>query len=228
MTTKRVLTIASFIASNFLYAQELKPIYKKHDQTINLKNTILSYGDLFVDEITKIKGNHNYFSSNEFLFADLKYRDHFFFDVQIKYDLIKDNIIIKIPDDKGDYLLVLDKESVESFKINHHQFIKTDKYGFLEKKKIGEKISFYKKHLKIPKQKLDKSFIYYTFKKKEKYYIKYNNHFSQINSKKDLIKILPNCEEIIKTFYKKEKILRNKDQDSFFIKLIQSINKKLI
>lgn len=225
---RKTLLLLSLLMCSFLFSQDLKSIYNEHDHFVNLKNTDLSYGTLFVEKIKKINGNHNYFLSEKFIKSDITYRNQKYYDINLKYDLIEDNLIVAIPDPKKNYTIILEKKMIDSFKVNNFSFIRTKEYGFLEEFFIDKKYTIYKKHSKKTDQrKLERNFFHYTFKKKEQYVFYYNNTYILVESQKDLIHYFPDKSNEIKSFYKREKELRKKKPDEFFIKLSKLIKENI-
>ena len=198
-------------------------LYKKFDSIVNLKNTSLSYGKVFIEKYRTQENNHQYFDVNQFVIGELSYQNQEFFDVKIKYDVTEDELIVTLDTDFENYSIILEKAFVEKFKINTKTFINTNEFGFLELLFDSNEISFLKKNIKSKQKKEDKSYVYFKFSKKNQYYLYYKEIYYKITHKKDIYKILPNQKNNISSFYKLNKELMKNDIDKFYQLLLKSI-----
>ncbi len=224
---KKLLLLSFFFINHFIFSQ--KPninasFYSSFDKIIGIQNTDLSYGVLFEEKYIKRKGNHNYLLQDQFTTGKIIYRGDSFFNVKMKYDLVDDIIIINITNDLNNISIIPEKELITEFTIHNSKFIFTKQHGFLEEIISKKTFSLYKKHIKTKKEKSDRKYIYYTFKKKEKNLLLYNEEYYFINSKKDFIKIFPENKKLIIKFYLKNKFLLNNDFKNFITKLMTELS----
>lgn len=204
-----------------------KDYYTYFDEIVGLKNTSLSNGVFFKEKFRKLAGNHNYFKSNEFHIGEIKYRNAYFYNVALKYDLLEDNLIVKIPDGTNNFVFVLEKKLVTHFKINNVHFTNTKSNGFVQQLSTNNTISLYKKHLKTKNKKLNQRFVHYTFSKRETYLLLFKNSYYTVKTKKDFITVFPNLKKKIKTFYNNNNFELKNHPDIFLINLCNMINKEL-
>ncbi len=206
--------------------------YKNFDEYVNLKNTLLSYGVLFKEQYISSKTNHVYFDENRFRKGSINYRDQFYPNIDIKYDIIHDKVIIKTNQDiaptvKTSLKYVLKNELIKYFYINDIKFINTKTKGFLRVLEENKHISLLKKHKKHKKQKEKNYRVHFIFKEYISYYLNYKNEYFPIDSKKDFFKIFPDFKKEINKFYSKNKELRKKNLEKFTITLCNTLDEML-
>ncbi|CAM1365590.1 hypothetical protein [Tenacibaculum xiamenense] len=224
LTTSLVGLICTGTSQN---SSTVSEIYSSFDETLGAYNTNLSYGDVFEEQYRKItKNNHNFFFKDEFLKGSVSYRGDIFFNIELKYDVVNDLLVARINNQNESIAIVLEKQQVDTFKINNSNFINTfdEKYGFLEELVKAENFSILKKHKKLARSKKDLHFVHHVFKKKkDRFFIKYGNNYHEVKSKKDFIAVFPNQKEIISKHFKTEKELRKNDFTAFVHKLMNHI-----
>ena len=211
--------------------------YNWFDNIIGINNTNLLNGIEFKEEYRTLENNSQYFFSNQFIPGDLIYNGQPYYDVDMKYDIYEDQLIIRLVDNTGYFAIKLIKELVESFKIGNHLFLnssylqsnKEDKSaGFCEVLYQDQNISFFKKHLNNKQERRNDRFAYTQFIYKQKTLFSYGNKFYELNSKKDLINTLPNQKKIINSFYKNKTFLMRSNYEEFLKKLGENLNENII
>ena len=90
--------------------------YNWFDNIIGINNTNLLNGIEFKEEYRTLENNSQYFFSNQFIPGDLIYNGQPYYDVDMKYDIYEDQLIIRLVDNTGYFAIKLIKELVESFK----------------------------------------------------------------------------------------------------------------
>lgn len=201
--------------------------YINFDKSVNLLNTNISHGISFKEKFRKIKGNHNYYLSNDFFNGEINYRGENFPNINFKYDLVDDNLIVQIPHKQHKLHIILEKKLVSNFQLNNVTFYNIKSMGFAEKIVIEKKVSLFKKHLKKPIKKLNQNFTHFEFSKSEKYILGYQGEYQYVKSKKEFIKLFPFLKKKVTAFFREKNTLKKINPDTFYTQLIQLINKEL-
>lgn len=225
------LTLIFSLFSIYSIVSQTEPtnnlMFAYFDKTVGINNTKLSYGVVFKEKYPrKLANNHNYFKNNFFTKGTVTYRGECFYNIELKYDIVDDILITKIKNDYSQISIIPQKNLISEFKISNHTFINSHvkNIGFLEVLAISDNFSILKKHHKISKEKRDRKFVYYTFKKKnEKYYLYYNELYHPIKTSKDFIKLFPKNKKDILQFFNKNKFLLKNDFVNFATKLTKQL-----
>jgi hypothetical protein len=165
--------------------------------------------------------DHQFFLSKEFLTGSLSIKGKTFDNIQLKYDLYKDEILTSI--DSG-RILQLNKEMIDSFTLSfqniNYRFISMQEDSLKRDRSFfnvlynGESSLLLKFSKKI--DKLADEGKYDKFYQIQKIYFVKGKAFYQITGKNDLFKILPEDKTRIKDFMKKNKLrISGKDPESF-------------
>ena len=212
--------------------------YEWFDSVIGINNTALLNGIEFKEKYRTLDNNDQYFLSRQFLPGNLIYDTQPYYDMELKYDINEDEIIIKLSENSGYFALRLIKELVESFQINNHIFLNTSylssngigyqDVGFCEVLFRGSNIVVLKKHLKNKYDRRNERLAYTEFIYRNKYLIFYEDNFFDLNSKKDLIKLFPKQKKLINSFYKNKRYLMESIYDDILSKLGEELNKNII
>ncbi|CAM1367441.1 conserved hypothetical protein [Tenacibaculum sediminilitoris] len=224
---KNNIVFCLILVFNLKLSSQNNLIIKNFDNRIGLQNTNLSYGKLFVEEFRKIDGNHNYLKSSKFLKGDITYQNELFINIDFKYNLVDDNLIVKIPASSRFNIIVLEKKHVSKFKIENAIFINTKKFGFIQELESTNTISLYKKYRKISHKKINRNFTHYKFSQKENHIISFDNNFYEIDYQKSLIKVFPSLKNLIKKFFNENRSIRKRSPDDFYKMLVSKLNKEL-
>lgn len=220
-----ILTCSPFFAQD---QSEIKHLYKTFDSIVGLKNTDLSYGKSYVEKYRSLEDSHQYFVKDEFIKGTVTYQHQPFYDVYLKYNLVEDELIVNIPSDFENRSFVLEKRLLENFSLLNSNFINDTEYGVLEVLFSSENLSFYKKNTKSKKKQLNKSFLYYTFIDENFYFLKKDQILYPIKKKRDFSKLFPNQKNLISSFYKTNKLLKESNLDEFYTLLTTKIQNTII
>ncbi|RKF03557.1 hypothetical protein C8N26_1946 [Tenacibaculum lutimaris] len=204
-----------------------KLIFTSFDRIIGMNNTNLSYGVVFTEKYRrKLANNHNYFKHDFFTKSTIVYQGEHFYDIDLKYDIVDDILIIKIKNDHSQISISPEKNLISEFKLDNHTFVNSYKknIGYLELLTLSDEFSILKKHHKTSTENRDRRFIYHTFKKKnEQYYLYYDGKYSSIKTDRDFIKIFPNNKKEIIQFFKENRFLLKNDFAKFATKLTKQL-----
>lgn len=206
--------------------------YNWFDNVIGIENTEISNGIVYKEKFKTINGNHKFYLTSKFTPGNIIYNKQPFFDLEMKYDIYEDEIIIKLPTQSYSIIQLI-KDKIDEFSINNHRFIKvSERYeeydneeisGFYEISYQSKKITLFKKHKKDRKQRLG-NFVYSQFKENSSYFILYNHKYYKINSKNKLIELFPNLKKNIRSFYNSNKQQFKFEPDVFMVNLIEHLS----
>ena len=232
MLKNKALLFLLFFSTILTYSQttdEEKALYKWFDDKVGQENTGILDGIAYRELYKTKNGDHQFYAFSSFQKGNITYNGQYYFDVEMKYDIHNDEIIVKIPTQTVTHIIQLIKENVNEFSINNSKFILLQD-GFYEVLSKTKTLSLYKKHKKTSTKYYSGRFIFYHFNKSKDEYLMYlNNEYQEITkSKNSFIKVLPEYKNEINLFYKSQNDLFNRDYDSFVKELISLLNNKLL
>lgn len=219
-----------------IYSQnrdESKSMYNWFDKALGVGNIGIYNGIEYKKEYYTKKGNDEFYMSSDFLIGNVVYDNQPYFNILMKYDVYKDEIIVKLPSQNSFITINLIKSKVENFNIHKTPFVKIsldsskNNDGFFEVLFEGDNLKVYKKYNKNRKEQLEGSYVYNVFKTNTDYYIFHNNEYFISNSKKDFIKLFPNYRKEIVAFISKNRSLRRSNYDSYLVQLSKIISNLL-
>lgn len=171
---------------------------------------------------------HQFLFSDSFLTGSLVVRGKEFPDITLKYDAFKDEILIPLNTGR---ILQLNKEMVDSFTIiwqnKKYLFIKPGEdlqMGYLNVI-YSSKTALYVKYTKRIELLADQGKFDRFYQTSQTYYVR-DGIVYPIDSKRDLIKVLKDDKELIRSFLRKNKLKISKTNPETFIPLIQFLDSK--
>lgn len=240
-TKKKIFNffLVSFLIINTLSVQSQSNSdeinnYNWFDSKIGIENTGIYNGIIYKEKFRTVNGNHKFYLTSQFINGNITYNGQPYFNVEMKYDIYEDILIIKLPDDSGYSIIQLLNDKIDGFSINNHKFLKISKKnekffneaisGFYEISYQSKHLNLLKKHIKSRRERIVGNFVYSQFKDESEYIIFFNDEYYKINSKRYLIKLFPKLKKNIKNFYNFNKPLHKLDQDKFMTNLIEHIS----
>nr|WP_294787321.1 hypothetical protein [uncultured Flavobacterium sp.] len=230
----KILFFAIFFTIYNLHSQSSNQasVYNWFDNTVKKENLPINNGKLHTN-FDKLLGKvDRYYISDKFSHGNLGYENQEYFDTDLKYDIYKDELILK---SEGDGLIEINliKENVQYFKLYDRKFVNlnSDKLlpanlrsGYYEENQVGKNFIFYIKHYKDKKEiiKGTENFIDYYYKNQFVLFI--NGKYNLVNSKSELIKLFPNEKNKINDFYLLNRNLKSENEPRFMENLMRYIN----
>lgn len=235
---RKVLLIAFLFNVLIFYSQseviDLRQHYIWFDAIIEEGKSELYNGFKYFDNYRTKNKDHQFFKSRDFQLGNVNYNGQIFYNVYMKYDVYKDNLVLRLPNQNNYVIVKLIKERVYSFSLGDHNFvniplsldelIEPSLKGFYEVLKKTNSTSLYKKHLKLEQKEILLSKIYSKFIPKKNYLINYNNSYYIIKSYKDFRVIFPNYKRQVSDYYRRQKKLYATNKDKFYSNLVAMIN----
>lgn len=184
--------------------------YMVYDDFVGIENSELNNGTSFLQQFRSLDKSHTFFGFNEFVEGYISYKKQIY-KTRFKYDILDDLVIVKYIESSNIFSLSLNSKLIDFFSIGNHQFVKLPNHqelssyygnGFFEEHYKSETFSFYTKHLKKTKSNTEKGAIHYYFKDGNTFWFSYENEFYEVNSKKDIYKVLPHLKKHILNHFK--------------------------
>jgi len=206
-------------------------VYNWFDKTTNKESLPINNGKLHTN-FDKIIGTVDRYYNSEFASGNLGYEEQEYFDVQLKYDIYKDEIILKSP---GEGLIEINliKENVQYFKLLDKKFINLNidkklpanaRGGYYEESVIGKKFTFYIKHYKDKKEILKGTETFIDYYNKNEFVLFTHGKYTNVDSKNELLKLFPNDKNKINDYYLMNRNLRKENEARFMENLMRYIN----
>ena len=225
-----IVTAATFKAQSQTNSEIL--LYTKFDSIVGKENLGLDNGPLALNPYITIGDNNMFFKNNKYTIGNLVYDGQPYFNVKLKYDIFKDQLILNPPEQPEHIGISLIQDKTDSFSIYGKNFVKITKSqtslpefisGYYELIKISKNFNLYIKHYKDILKEINEEGVYYSFHQKYQYFIEYNNKFYEINNKASIVKIFPENKKNINAFYQKNRSLSTTDYNQFINSLMISI-----
>lgn len=210
-----LLAMIHFFGSINAQEDYLKNALKSVDQIIGQENTALYNGTKFVELYRTINERHKFFKSSESLLGNLVYSGQYYGNIDLKYDLDADDLLLdtgflgKFP------IVKLYKSRISEFNLDGKKFINigTDTSditkGFHEVLWNSDDLKLLKKHKKGKRKKLSTKLVHYEFFDENSYCFEYKNVFHSLNKRSDLLKVFPEFRKEINKLYNKRLVKIN-------------------
>mgnify|MGYP000954703277 CR=1 FL=1 len=158
-----------------------------------------------------VKG-HQYFQTKEFEKGSLSIRSHIYKNVDLNYDILNQEVILKYTDPQGSFrLLTVSKAWLSKFTIGEEEFLfinSPDSSEFIVQKLNSGHLQMYIHWTKRLIANISFVSEHYVFEeKKQTLYLSYNNLFLEYKNAKTILDVLaPSNQEKVKLYMKKQKI----------------------
>lgn len=218
----------------FPYAQtDPQVFYNQFDEIVGSYSGDLNTGQRFEDIYpTNSKTEFRFLELENSVIGTVTYNTQVYYNCSIKYDLLEDNLVFENKNTLNNYAIILDESLVSSFTILDRVFVKLPlkaskfsfyKNGFFEVIMKSNPFNLYVKHEKFARKRVGDKSVYYNYPGTETLVLEHNFEFYEIDSKNDIIKILPDRKEEIKSFYKTYKNLESQNKSEFLKTLLTSL-----
>ena len=207
-------------------------LYSKFDSIVGKENLGLNNGPLALNPYKTIGDNNMFFKNNKYTVGNLVYDGQPYFNVKLKYDLFKDQLILNPPEQPEHIGISLIQDKTDSFSIYGKNFVKITKSqtaltdfitGYYQIIKIGKNLNLFIRHQKDILKEINDEGLYYSFHEKYQYYIEYNEKFHEISNKASIVQLFPENKKDINSFYQKNRSLIKSDYNQFINSLMISI-----
>lgn len=228
------LLIVGLLLNNYdLRSQTSKEteIYNWFDKNLGVESLDIKNGSAHLNFDKTIENQNRYYFTENFRKGNVRYNNQDYFDVLLKYDIYKDDLVLNPYDEANTTKITLRKDNIENFTINNEKFINLKilnpllfRGGFYEEISINNNSILYIKYFKEKKkdQKEESNLIQYI--PRYEFVLLKENEYHLINEKKEIIALFPDSKRKINDYYFMNKNLRKQDQVLFIKNLIRYIN----
>ncbi|KAF2515961.1 hypothetical protein [Flavobacterium foetidum] len=227
-----LLTIGLLLNNHCIQSQNSKEIeiYKWLDKNLGIESLDIKNGAAHLNFDKTINNQNRYYQTDNFRKGNVNYNNQNYFDLLLKYDIYKDDLVLNPYDEANNTKINLIKENVISFTINNEKFVNLKnlpasfKGGFYEEIDINNDITLYIKHLKEKKKlnKVESDEIEYI--PANEFILLKEKKLNLINDKKAIIALFPDSKRKINDYYFMNGSLRKENQALFIKNLILYIN----
>ncbi|MEW4923993.1 hypothetical protein [Algibacter sp. 2305UL17-15] len=233
------LPLLLLISTHLSFSQsksQVETYYNLFDAFIPYENRDIFNGSEYIDEypelVTKAKTNNKFYGSYNFVKGYINYDGQPYFNLEMKYDLLRDLVVLEFVNKKVNYLS-LNSTLVNEFEILGAKFVRLEnnsvlnsnyRNGFFKEAFNGKAFSFYVKYRKDKRQDLSEKKERYVFNEHQFYFVQHDKKFYRITSKKDILKAFPSYQKEIRLFYRKNPVLRRTSKAQFFTNLFMYLD----
>lgn len=236
-----LLLLLALTLNASVYSQTSKEnsINEFFDKALSKENLAIYNGSRHVNYYRTLDNSHSYYFSAKFSTGDLTYEGQTYYNIDLKYDVNNDILVLK-PIGEYDYMGInVIKEKTAGFTINNKKFININynnptspayMNGYYQEITFSKNNILYIKHHKNRSKVIDTQSISDgqttsdVFKEKNEFILKYKDTYYKIVSKSDIIKIFPEYKSKIKNYYSRNVQLEESDNKTFIENLIKEIN----
>lgn len=204
--------------------------YNWFDKNLGKESLDFNNGNGHLNFDSTINDHHRYYNTDEFKNGNIIYEGQNYFNLDLKYDIFNDQLVLR-PYIESYYIqITLLKEKVDSFKIDNEKFVNLKeiptnfKSGYYEEVRIGNNTILYIKYSKAQEKVIKDFSILIDYIPYFDYILLKENKFTLINDKKEIIKLYPDQKRKINDFFLMSKDLRKTNQVLFMKNLIKYIN----
>jgi hypothetical protein len=205
--------------------------YYWYDQMTENSNVGVFSGDEYVENYRVLNDRHKFFDSPNFNVGSIVYEGQPYFNLQLKYDLFEDQLLLKHQTPSISPTLIVDSYKVSSFEINGHQFKNIQQLingsskplGFLEIILTNDSLVLYKKLKKRIRTKTNDKTRYYEFKEDNAYYIFYNDSFFRLKNSANISTIFPNYISQLKTIESQYRSIKKDDPETYLVSVLRDL-----
>ncbi len=192
----------------------------------------LEHIDEFPEMPLKAESNHKFYGAFNFSKGYVLYNGQPYYNLKMKYNLLHDLVLLQFTNKKVNQVK-LSSGLISEFVLLEGKFVRLEnnkvlkpyyKNGFFKEAFSGNAFSLFVKYDKEKLEDFRNRKVYYRFLMHQFYFLKYQDSFHKINSKRDIIKLLPNLEKPIKRFFKKSPKLFRKNKELFLANLFRDLD----
>lgn len=221
------------LLGNFLLAQTRtdNSLYSTFDNAIGLKNLGINNGTVHLDPFRRYDMSHRYYVTDKYVLGNVIYDGQPYSNENVKYDLFKDVLVVKVNAQNNSVGINLIPEKTESFNFNGKEFVNLDRTpnapnfikGFYELYR-GEKMNLYIKYHKDQIDILTVDGVFYKYELSTEFFVSYNNTFYKLKNDYNLSDLLPTYENKIEEFSRMSHDLQKTDRIQYMKDMIKYVN----
>ncbi len=208
----------------------LDSTYIWFDNIIGQTNSGIFKGVAYDESFNVINERHQFFKDSDFLLGSMIYDRQPYFELELKYDVYHDNLLIRNEDMMALSVMIFDKDKITDFNIDGHKFenlslakTKVRLSGFFEVLLKTDSIALYKKYQNKLFTRTDEKIAYHEFKEMHVYYIHYDNKYYKLKNAKDLNAIFPKLKNALKDIRSLHESMRKSDSDTYMKSILTDL-----
>ncbi len=204
--------------------------YNWFDSAIGKESLEYSAGTAHLNFDSTIDNQHRYYKLDQFKNGNITYNNQSYYNLDLKYDIFTDELIIRPYPENSRIQINLVKEKMNSFMIENEKFVNlkdlntTYKSGYYEENIIGDNCILYIKYIKAKKSIIEGTSSLISYTPYCEFLLLKENKFILINSKSEIIKLYPKQKRRIDDFYSINKGLKKESPGLFMKNLMKYIN----
>ncbi|MGB7841467.1 MAG: hypothetical protein WBL21_01655 [Salinimicrobium sp.] len=209
-------------------------IYQDFDNIIQIENSGIIEGFEYVEIHRMINNKHKFFKTFDFVPGTVFYDGQPFFNVDLKYNVFQDILLIQIENDQGKMIFQPFDSRLDGFILQNRTFenikaVETgpELAGIYEVLLETDGIKVLKKHRKKEKTLLDREVVYYEFSADEPHYFYWVNNKLEILNRSNLMESFPEEKSNIRNFYRSKRKEAKNNPDVFIQNLFKMLYDKL-
>lgn len=227
-----IILFGLFLNISQVFSQNNNDIftYNWFDKNLGKESLPFNNGTGHLNFDKTIKDQNRYYIADEFKNGAINYQGQDYFNLDLKYDIFNDELVLR-PYIETSYLQInLLKEKVDFFKIGNEKFVNLKqlpanfKSGYYEETVTGNNTVLYIKYYKEKKNIIKDNFFLIEYVQHNDFVLLKDNTFTLINDKKEIIKLYPDQKRKINDFFFMNKDLRKNSPGLFMKNLIKHIN----
>lgn len=177
-----------------------------------------------------IDNQHRYYTTNEFKNGSIVFNGQNHYNIDLKYDIFADELVIRPYPERVRIQINLLKEKINSFKIENENFVNLKqqntayKGGYYQETVVGENCILYIKYIKLKTQIIKDNFLLTSYIPQYEFLLLKEGKFILINDQSEIVKLYPTEKRKINDFYSINKNLKKENPGLFMKKLMKYIN----
>jgi len=237
MHTRLIILLSILIVPKFFYGQSesFGSSYFWFDAIIGQTNSGIFKGVAYTNEFRIINERNQFYNKADFETGSVTYDGQPYLEVPLKYDAYNDQLLIRNEALATTPIMIFDTEQVSDFKIGEDafDFVETvssrgnELSGFFEILLRTDSLLLYKKHTKKLLKRTDEQRVYYEFKNKHFYVIRYRDDYFEVNRAKGLNGIFPDRRKSISAIRRRHALLRKSDQDAYMKAILKDFTEEM-
>lgn len=226
-----------FFNITLLTAQELEDregVYQSFDKIVGIENSGVIEGFEYVEQHRMINDRHKFFKTYDFVPGTVFYDDQPYFDIDIKYNVFQDILLVQIPDERGKIVFQPFENRLDGFILQNRRFENVkpveagpELAGIYEVLFKTGNLKVLKKHLKKEKTLLDRDVPYYEFTDDTPQYFYWAGDGLQPLSRSNLTEKFPEEKSDIRYFYRRNRKQARDNPDVFMQNLFKMLSDRL-
>lgn len=233
--TRQVFCLFFVLCCSFSFSQSNQAesqYYNWFDQVVGIENTTLYNGVEYIETYRSSRENHKFLGSPEFVKGTVDYDGQLFYGVSMKYNVFDDELLVRLPNRRGESIIQLLRSNTGGFTIVNKQFVNINDpvatsnriTGFYEILFTTKAFILYKKYGKNRHKRFQANSVVYDFlESKDQFLLLRDEQYIPISARRDISDIFPQFKKDLKNYYTNNPTFRNLDKETLFKVLLKQV-----